>query len=100
MAKGYWIAHVTVNDPEGYKKYVEANAVAFKKYGARFLVRGGRHEVKEGSLRDRHVVLEFDSYDTAVACYNSPEYRHAAAIRESYSVGDLVIIEGYDPPRP
>ena len=39
MAKGYWNAHVTVKDPEKYKEYVAANAGAFKKYGARFIVR-------------------------------------------------------------
>ena len=39
--KGYWIAHVNVTDPERYKDYVAANAVAFRKYNGRFLVRGG-----------------------------------------------------------
>lgn len=98
MAKGYWIAHVKVNDPEGYKEYVAANAVAFKKFGAKFLVRGGQHEVKAGTSMQgkRHVVLEFDSYATALACYNSPEYQHAAKIRDKCSVGEVVVIEGYD----
>ncbi len=59
MAKGYWIAHVDVTDPEGYKDYQAANAVAFRKYGARFLVRGGGAEQPEGSVRSRHVVIEF-----------------------------------------
>ena len=39
MAKGYWIARVDVEDLETYKAYVPANALAFKLYGARFLVR-------------------------------------------------------------
>ena len=42
MAKGYWMARVDVADAERYKDYVAANAAAFAKYGARFLVRGGR----------------------------------------------------------
>ena len=45
MPKGYWIVHVDVRDPEVYQKYVKANAAAFAKYGARFLVRGGKHVV-------------------------------------------------------
>jgi uncharacterized protein (DUF1330 family) len=100
VVKGYWIAHVDVADPEAYKAYVAANAVPFAKYGGRFLVRAGRHEVKEGRLRARHVVIEFKDYDTAVACYDSPEYRHAISLRETASVADLVIIEGYDGPQP
>jgi uncharacterized protein (DUF1330 family) len=95
--KGYWIAHVEVKDPERYKDYVAANAVAFKKYNGRFLIRGGESVTPEGKLGTRrHVVIEFDSYATAKACYESPEYKVAARIRESASTGDLVIIEGYE----
>ena len=96
MAKGYWIAHVTVTDPERYKDYVAANAIAFKKYNARFVVRGGQFEVRAGTARQRHVVLEFDSYAIARACYDSPEYRAAGAIRDQASQADVMIIEGYD----
>jgi uncharacterized protein (DUF1330 family) len=100
MPKGYWVAHVDVTDPEGYKAYVAANGVAFAKYGARFLVRGGRGEVKAGSARQRHVVIEFKDYATALACLDSPEYRHAAALRDAASLVDLVVVEGYDGPQP
>jgi uncharacterized protein (DUF1330 family) len=100
MAKGYWIAHVDVADPEGYKAYMSANAAAFAKYGARFLVRAGRNEPKEGSLRSRHVVIEFKDYATALACYQSEEYRRARALREPISQGDFVVVEGYDGPQP
>lgn len=96
MAKGYWVVDVDVSDPEAYKKYVAANAVAFAKYGARFLVRGGKRLVPEGSSRARNVVLEFADYDTAVACYQSSEYAAALALRVGCSTADAVIIEGYD----
>jgi uncharacterized protein (DUF1330 family) len=100
MAKGYWIAHVDVRDPEGYKAYVAANAVAFAKYGGRFLVRAGRAEAKAGALHARHVVIEFKDYATALACYESQEYRRAAALRDAASVSDVVVVEGYDGPQP
>lgn len=97
MAKGYWIAHVKVTDPERYKDYVAANAKAFEKYNARFLVRGGENVVKHGEMAaDRHVVLEFESYDLAKACYDSPEYKAAEKIRNEASDGYVVVIEGYD----
>ncbi len=100
MAKGYWIAHVDVEDPEAYKAYVAANAKAFAKYGGRFVVRAGAFTPKEGTLRSRHVVIEFDDYATALACYDSPEYQAAITLRRPASTGDLVIVEGYDGPQP
>jgi uncharacterized protein (DUF1330 family) len=81
MAKGYWVGRVDVSDPEAYQIYVAANALAFSKYGARFLVRGGQFEAVEGSARSRNVVIEFASYQAALDCYRSP-------------------IEGYDGPQP
>jgi uncharacterized protein (DUF1330 family) len=100
MAKGYWIAHVDVADPKAYEAYRSANAIAFAKYGARFLVRAGKGELKEGALRSRHVVIEFKDYATALACYESPEYRAALALRRPVAQTDLMIIEGYDGPQP
>ena len=100
MAKGYWIGRVDVSDPEGYKAYVAANAEPLREYGARFLVRGGPFEAKEGTSRSRNVVLEFPSYAAALACYQSPEYQRAIALRTPYSVADVIVIEGYDGPQP
>ena len=96
MAKGYWIAHVTVTDPETYKEYVKLNGIAFAKYGAKFVVRGGPSEIKSGKLGGRHVVIEFDSYATAKACYDSPEYKAAIVVRDRASTADVVVVEGYD----
>jgi uncharacterized protein (DUF1330 family) len=100
MLKGYWVVRMDVHDPEKYKDYAAANAVAFKKYGARFLVRGGKFEIFEGPSRARHVVIEFPSYQAALDCWHSPEYKRALAIRTPISDGDIVIVEGYDGPQP
>jgi uncharacterized protein (DUF1330 family) len=96
MPKGYWIAQVDVHDPAVYQDYVAANAEAFAKYGGRFLVRGGRMEVMEGQSRARRVVIEFEDFETALACYRSPEYAKALAIRQPVSTADMVIVEGYE----
>jgi len=97
MPKGYWIAHVDVTDPERYQDYIAANAAPLEKYGARFLVRNGDSQVPSGGLAGRrHVVIEFESYATARACYESPEYQAAARIRDAASTADIVIIEGYE----
>ena len=85
---------------EGYKEYIAQNGAVLRIRRAGFLVRGGRHVPMEGSSRSRNVVLEFKDYETALACYNSPEYVRLVALRSPYSEGDLVIIEGYDGPQP
>ena len=100
MAKGYWIARVDVTDPDGYQAYVKANAAAFNKFGARFIIRGGLFEAPEGTPRARNIVLEFADYAMAVACYHSPEYQAAKALRIGKGVADIVIIEGYDGVKP
>lgn len=100
MAKGYWIARVDVKDDEGYKPYAMANPAIFKKFGARFIVRGGKFEAPEGTSRTRNVVLEFPDYATALACYQSAEYQANIKVRQPHSVADLLIIEGYDGEQP
>lgn len=98
MAKGYWIARVDVSDPETYAGYVANNPAIFAKFGGRFVVRGGRFEAIEGSSRQRNVVVEFPDYQSAIACFNSTEYQENRKRRLASSVGDLIIIEGYEPP--
>jgi uncharacterized protein (DUF1330 family) len=100
MSKGYWIVRVDIADPEQYKAYIAANAEPFRKFGARFLVRGGKFENPEGTSRARNAVIEFPSYEAAVECWDSAEYQRALKIRQPVSTADLVIVEGYDGPQP
>jgi uncharacterized protein (DUF1330 family) len=100
MAKGYWIAGVDVKDMDGYKPYTIAIQPIFKKFGARYLTRGGQSESVEGQNRSRNVIIEFPDYAAALACYRSPEYQEAKKLRTSASDGDIVVVEGYDGPQP
>lgn len=94
MAKGYWIARVDIRVPDRYHEYVSAAKVAFDKYGANFLARGGNTDPAEGPARARNVIIEFDSFETAKACYYSPEYQKAVAIRQEIADGEIVLVEG------
>ncbi|WP_299561004.1 DUF1330 domain-containing protein [uncultured Sulfitobacter sp.] len=94
--KGYWIGNLDVRDTAAYEKYRAANAKPFAQYGARFLVRGGTQQIREGVANPRTVVIEFPSYADAVACYQSPGYQAAKDIRMTVSDGTLIIVEGYD----
>ena len=100
MAKGYWIGRVDVANDEGYKPYAAANPAIFKKFGGRYVVRGGKYEAREGSSRTRNVVIEFPSYQAALDCYNSPEYQANIKVRQAHATADIIVIEGYDGPQP
>jgi len=94
MSKGYWMVQVSVRDQARYPEYLAAARPAFEKFGAKFLVRGGRFETMEGGSRERNVVVEFKDHATALACYRSPEYQSARAIRQVCADADFIIIEG------
>ena len=96
MPKGYWIARMDVRDAAVYDAYRAANAKPLADYGAKFLVRGGKQDVREGDWRSRTVVPEFPSLAEARACYDSEDYQKAKNLRLPVADGDLVIIEGYD----
>ena len=96
MAKGYWMFHTTVTDAQVYKNYVDRDGQAFDKCGAWFLVRGGEFRLVEGSTQQRHVIIEFESYESACACYHSPEYQSALEFRRAAAVTDLIIVKGMD----
>ncbi|MBB6261106.1 uncharacterized protein (DUF1330 family) [Paenochrobactrum gallinarii] len=93
MTKAYWIARVDVKDPERYKDYVSTAKPAFERYGAKFLARGGRAELVEGQGRARNVIIEFESMQHALDCFNSPEYQAAQAIRQTVADGEIVLVE-------
>ncbi|HEY8564690.1 MAG TPA: DUF1330 domain-containing protein [Beijerinckiaceae bacterium] len=94
MPKGYWIARIEVTEPEGYGAYASALPAHIERFGGKFLVAGGRFEEAEGRAKPRNVVIEFDSYETAQACWHSEAYAEVALLREGAAAVDVVIVEG------
>ena len=97
MPKAYWIVNNHVHDTVIYEAYKRAIAAPFARHGARFVVRAGPQSVVEGEAQPRSVVIEFPSYDAALACYEDPEYQAAKVLRAKAADGTLIIAEGYDP---
>ncbi|MBV9391790.1 MAG: DUF1330 domain-containing protein [Verrucomicrobia bacterium] len=69
-----------------------------KKFGGRFLVRGGATEVLEGEWSPALVVIEFPSVEQARRWYSSEDYRPAREIRQRAADNELLIVEGTAPP--
>ena len=94
MPKGYIIGHITVRDPEAYKEYVERDTPILKRLGGTFVVRGGQSDIMEGQAFARHVVIEFPSYQEALAAYNDPDYQEVAEIRKRTAESAILVVEG------
>ena len=97
MPNGYWIARIAVSNPERYGAYAQALPAVIERFGGRFLVAGGRLEAVEGEAKPRNVVIAFDDYETARACWHSAEYGDVARLREGAAAVDVVIVEGVSP---
>ena len=97
----YWVARAKINDPIEYKKYTDLVPDILARHGGKVLARGGRHQIMEGPQKfHRFVVVEFPTFEQAVACFTSDEYNQAAAFRRS-GAGEVetIIVDGGDATR-
>lgn len=91
----YVIVETHITDPVAIEEYRKLSPAAVARYGGRFLARGGEVAVLEGDWTPpRLVVVEFPDMDTARAFYDSPEYRHARAVRAGAGSFRMVVVEG------
>lgn len=95
----YWVARAKINDPVEYKKYTDLVPGILARHGGKVLARGAEHKTLEGpEVFERYVVIEFPSLDAAETCFNSAEYREAAAFRRANGAGqnELTIVASGD----
>jgi uncharacterized protein (DUF1330 family) len=91
----YLIADIEVTNPVRYEDYKRLAAAAVAKYGGKYIARGGRAETLEGTWTPRRIaIVEFESFERAKQCYDSPEYQAARQIRREAASGNLVVVEG------
>ena len=68
---------------------------SIKRYGGRFLVRGGKADLREGDWTPHRIlVVEFPTMADAIAWYESPEYAPVKALRLTGSSSDVLFVEG------
>jgi uncharacterized protein (DUF1330 family) len=93
----YVIAHIDVKDPVRYEAYKKMSPVSIAKFGGRFIVRGAQAEVLEGTWQPKRLVLlEFPSVERAKEWWASEDYRPAKELRQATSVGDMIVLEGFN----
>ena len=94
----YFINDMEVQDAQLLEEYKKLSPATVAQYGGRFLARGGRLEVLEGSWSPKRlVILEFPSVEQAKKWFDSPEYAPARRIRQRASRSNIVVIEGAPP---
>ena len=98
MPKGYWVSvYPTITDPEGLDVYNKLAAPAVKAAGGRTLARGGSRVVAhEAGIAERVVLIEFDSFEQAVAAHESAAYQEALVALSDGVERDFRIVEGID----
>lgn len=94
----YWLARSRIDDPVQYKKYTDLVPAIIARHGGKVLARGGKFRVMEGpDTFQRFVVIEFPTFEQAVACFESKEYQEAATFRKAGGgIVENVIVEGGD----
>ena len=91
----YVIAHIDVKDPARYEDYKKMSPISIEKFGGRFIARGGKTDVLEGTWQPKRLVLlEFPSVERAREWWASDDYAPAKALRQATSIGDMIVVEG------
>lgn len=97
MPKAYWIsAYRSIKNPEALAAYAKLAGPALRAHGARYLAAGPAAAVYEAGLKQRTVILEFDSVAAAMAAHDSPEYQAALKVFDNAAERDFRIVEGLE----
>ncbi|MDQ4109672.1 MAG: DUF1330 domain-containing protein [Actinomycetota bacterium] len=97
MPKAYWVsAYRSISDPEKLAAYSKLAPQAVKAGGGRVLSRGNRVMAHDAGIAERTVLIEFDSFEQAVATHESAAYQEALAALSDGVERDFRIVEGLD----
>jgi uncharacterized protein (DUF1330 family) len=97
MAKAFWITtYRSISNPEALAAYAALAAPALTAAGARFLARGMPVKTLEQGLKERTVLIQFDSVEQALAAYDSPAYKKALAALGNGAERDIRIVEALE----
>ena len=94
--KAYWVVRGNILNQEEYSKYIDLAGPTVHKHNGEFLVRGGQQIELEGEGFERTVLIEFNSFDEALFCYNSGEYQEALNYVKNSAKRLVTIVEGID----
>ena len=94
----YIVVNIEITDPDRYAEYIKAAPASIAHYGGRYIARGGRTEKLEGNYNPkRFVILQFDTYEKALAWWNCDDYAAPKLLRQASARTDMILVEGLPP---
>ena len=95
MAKGYTVVcYSNIRNQEAWAAYAKIAGPAMQKAGGRFIVRGSPAQTYEQGVKERVVIVEFDSVQKAIAAHDSPDYQQALKALGDGAERDMRVVEG------
>jgi uncharacterized protein (DUF1330 family) len=96
MKKGYWVVvYRSISDESAVKAYGALALPAVEAFGGRFLTRStSLIQGHEAGIELRTILVEFDSYEIALAARSSEIYQKALLALGSGAERDFRIVEG------
>ena len=92
---GYWIVRGTqIKDTQAMQEYGKLWPDIAARFGAEVIAGKGQVETREGPQFARQLIVRFESYEQALACYDSAQYAPAKKLAQQASDRELVIVEG------
>ena len=90
-----WV-EITIPDRKMLTEYMREVPKIIETHGGRYLVRGGAATVLEGNLGEHptKILIEFPDKSSALAWYESPEYKSIHHIRKDNSICNFLLLDG------
>ena len=95
MPKAYIVTtYRSISNPVAFAEYAKVAMPAMTAAGGRFLARGNAAKAYEKGLKERVVIVEFDSVEKAAAAHDGPGYQAALKVLGNAAERDMRIVEG------
>ncbi len=97
MAKGYWVNfYRSISNPDAVAAYAKLAGPAIAAAGGKFLARGTAAHAYEQGIKERTIVIEFESVAAAKACHDSPAYQEAMKALGNGAERDFRLVDGVE----
>ena len=93
--KAYLVLDLSVNDLDGFRKYIAEIPAFIAKHSGKYIVQGVQPTTIEGDWKpERMVIIEFPEREKAEAFLTDPEIQDLFKVRHDTTTSKLVLADG------